>query len=479
MKSKQLFQFCITPLNEVIAHFWPSVALPQNLTSEMLFEAIAKQPWAMFLDSSTSNHQNARYDIIVARPIVTLSAKNGVTQVVNKQTNRTKTVQKNPLILLESLIKQHFPSTNDAELRESSLPFTSGALGYFAYDLGRDLEVLPTLAKDDLDMPDMYVGLYEWAIVFDAQEQQFWFINREADPQLALTPFIHVLTQRTPQKYADTPFALTSSWHQNLSQQAYENAFDQVQEYLHAGDCYQINLTVRFSANYHGEEYQAYQTLRQANRAPFSAFIRGDDFSVLSISPERFIQLSDRQIETKPIKGTLPRAETPEQDQALANKLQQSTKDRAENVMIVDLLRNDLSRIAAKNSVNVPKLFDIESFPAVHHLVSTVTATLAEDKTACDILRHTFPGGSITGAPKIRAMEIIEELEPNRRSVYCGSIGYISVNGKMDTSITIRTLVAKNNKIHCWAGGGVVVDSTAQSEYQELHDKVNKILPVL
>lgn len=479
IKSTPFPLFSIKKLEDVIAHYWPSVSFPSTLTSEQLFTAVAKQPWSMFLDSTNSQHQNARYDVIVARPIATISTKNGVSAIHDTATDKRYESTEEPLQLLETLIEDYFPTENDTELRQSSLPFTTGAIGYFAYDLGRSLEALPSSAIDDLNMPDMFVGLYEWAILYDAHEQQFWFINRNDNSQQVLLPFIHVLTNRAPTQPQTTSFALTDAWQQNLSRAGYEQAFQRVQNYLYAGDCYQINLTVRFSVSYEGNVYSAYQTLREANKAPFSAFIQGDDFSVLSISPERFIKLTDKTLETKPIKGTLPRGKTPKHDQQLAKQLQVSAKDRAENVMIVDLLRNDLSRVAAKNTVTVPKLFDIESFPAVHHLVSTVTATLADNKTACDVLRNTFPGGSITGAPKIRAMEIIEELEPNRRSVYCGSIGYLSINGNMDTSITIRTLVAKQSKLYCWAGGGVVVDSTANNEYQELHDKVNKILPVL
>lgn len=264
-----------------------------------------------------------------------------------------------------------------------------------------------------------------------------------------------------------------------MSQAEYQQKFDQIQQYLLAGDCYQINLTQRFSAGYQGDEWQAYLKLRASNQAPFSAFIRLDDAAILSISPERFISLNGDQIETKPIKGTLPRSQESEQDLLLAQQLQQSEKDRAENVMIVDLLRNDIGKVAQAGSVAVPKLFEIESFPAVHHLVSTITAKLAPQYQAADLLRAAFPGGSITGAPKIRAMQIIEELEPSRRSIYCGAIGYISQDGKMDTNITIRTLIAIDDTLYCWAGGGIVADSNCAAEYQETYDKVSKILPIL
>lgn len=286
-------------------------------------------------------------------------------------------------------------------------------------------------------------------------------------------------------------FHLTSSWQSNMDKASYIEKFNKVQSYLLSGDCYQINLAQRFSAQYQGDEFEAYLALKSANKAPFSAFIRLNNAAILSVSPERFLQLSQGKVQSKPIKGTMPRSDNKVQDAKNAEILRHSSKDNAENLMIVDLLRNDISKSCQAGSVKVPKLFDIESFPAVHHLVSTVEGTLASDKHATDLLRGAFPGGSITGAPKIRAMEIIEELEPHRRSVYCGSIGYLSNCGTMDTSITIRTLICQPSKlpsntsihdekmIHCWAGGGLVADSTAESEYQETFDKVNCILPVL
>ena len=276
-----------------------------------------------------------------------------------------------------------------------------------------------------------------------------------------------------------TPFALTTKWQSNLTKGGYGERFNKVQEYLKSGDCYQINLAQRFDASFTGNPWLAYCQLRSANQAPFSAYINTGEQQILSLSPERFIQVNGRKVETKPIKGTVPRSQDAHIDDANKTRLANSTKDRAENVMIVDLLRNDLGKVAKAGTVAVPKLFEIESFNAVHHLVSTVTSKLADAFSAVDQLKAAFPGGSITGAPKIRAMEIIEELEPHRRSIYCGSIGYISACGAMDTSITIRTLVCENKQIYCWAGGGVVADSTLESELQETYDKVNRILPVL
>ncbi|PLL94268.1 aminodeoxychorismate synthase, component I, partial [Klebsiella michiganensis] len=231
-----------------------------------------------------------------------------------------------------------------------------------------------------------------------------------------------------------------------------------------------------FTASYRGDEWQSFRQLNRVNRAPFSAFIRLQEGAILSLSPERFIQLRQGEIQTRPIKGTLPRLADPEQDALQAQKLANSAKDRAENLMIVDLMRNDIGRVAVPGSVRVPELFVVEPFPAVHHLVSTVAARLPADLHAADLLRAAFPGGSITGAPKVRAMEIIDELEPQRRNAWCGSIGYLSFCGNMDTSITIRTLTACQGRIYCSAGGGIVADSEEAAEYQETFDKVNRIL---
>ncbi len=271
-------------------------------------------------------------------------------------------------------------------------------------------------------------------------------------------------------------FTLTSDWQSNMTREQYGEKFRQVQEYLHSGDCYQVNLAQRFHATYSGDEWQAFLQLNQANRAPFSAFLRLEQGAILSLSPERFILCDNSEIQTRPIKGTLPRLPDPQEDSKQAEKLANSAKDRAENLMIVDLMRNDIGRVAVAGSVKVPELFVVEPFPAVHHLVSTITAQLPEQLHASDLLRAAFPGGSITGAPKVRAMEIIDELEPHRRNAWCGSIGYLSFCGNMDTSITIRTLTAINGQIYCSAGGGIVADSQEEAEYQETFDKVNKIL---
>jgi para-aminobenzoate synthetase component 1 len=330
---------------------------------------------------------------------------------------------------------------------------------------------MPELAEHDLVTPDMAVGLYNWALIVDHQQNSACLVGSELESRWQW------LTQHESAN-ADS-FALTGPWQSNMTKASYSDKFKQVQEYLRSGDCYQINLAQRFKASYQGSEWQAYQKLEQVNQGPFSAFIRTEQGAILSVSPERFLQVKDRHIETKPIKGTRPRSDDPIIDEQAAHDLANAEKDQAENLMIVDLLRNDVGRVAKPGSVHVPKLFDIESFPAVHHLVSTIRAQLDQQYSAVDLLRASFPGGSITGAPKVRAMEIIEELEPHRRNAYCGSIGYISRHGQMDTSITIRTLVAEHGQLHVWAGGGLVADSQCDSEYQETLDKLSRILPLL
>ncbi len=432
-----------------------------------LFSRIEHQPWAMLLRSASETHIDSRFDVLVANPIATLETVAGDTQI--KTDTQEYASQDDPFSLLDELQQQLLPNLELGA--EWDLPFVGGALGYFSYDLGRRVESMPELAAKDLQTPDMAVGLYEWALVVDHKLKTAILVGQNTQAAWQW------LNSQSPVDVED--FKLIGDWQSNMTQASYASRFDSVQEYLLSGDCYQINLAQRFNAPYQGSEWQAYLKLEAANQAPFSAFIRMPKSTLLSISPERFLELKDNVIETKPIKGTRPRGVDTVQDQANAQDLQTAEKDQAENLMIVDLLRNDIGRVASPGSVHVPKLFDIESFPAVHHLVSTIRANLDPQYSAADLLRACFPGGSITGAPKVRAMQIIEELEPHRRSAYCGSIGYISRHGRMDTSITIRTLVAENNKLYAWAGGGVVADSDCASEYQETLDKLSKILPAL
>lgn len=439
-----------------------------------IFARFANKPWSMLLDSADSPHPDGRFDVLVADPVCTLTTQDGQT-TIEPQNGERVVVNDDPIRTLQTVIERIFGKVQQTSGQFQRVPFTFGALGYFGYDLGRSFENLPQRAEQDLSMPDMAVGLFTWSVVKDNHSGAFFVCRAHADAGPDDTQLRNWL-DTAPQ---DTQFALTSDWSANMDKAAYKEKLAAIHAYLQAGDCYQVNLAQRFSADFDGSPYAAYQILKEANHAPFSAFIHLPHGAVLSISPERFLSVKDGKVQTKPIKGTRPRQNNPELDSQMQERLRQSEKDRAENLMIVDLLRNDLSKHCRAGSVDVPALFEIESFPAVHHLVSTVVGELENGHSPLDLLRGAFPGGSITGAPKIRAMEIIEELEPHRRNLYCGSIGYLDVHGRMDTSICIRTLICEDKRIHCWAGGGIVLDSDADAEYQECLDKVAKILPVL
>lgn len=443
-----------------------------------IFAPFAHEPWAMLLDSAGATHPDSRYDILLRQPVKTF--------VGDEKTSD------NPFTELAKWLAE----TPASELPEAyaDLPFQGGIAGLFGYDIGRTLEAIPEIAKADIAIPDIAVGLYCNALVIDHKRQRVIAIH-PTDTEISPSEYWgmpeaipEVTANATPETKSTRlgNFRLHTPWQSNMSAAEYTQRINRIHEYLRAGDCYQINLAQRFTADFTGDPWQAYLALRRANQAPFSAWLNVPGGVVLSLSPERFLQTHpDGTVETRPIKGTRPRSVNAAEDRFAAEALLMSAKDRAENLMIVDLLRNDLSRVCAPGTVAVPELFKIESFNAVHHLVSTVRGKLAPAQTPLSLLAAAFPGGSITGAPKIRAMQIIEELEPHRRSVYCGSIGYFSLHGHSDTSITIRTLCCVDaseeavNKIYCWAGGGIVIDSNAEAEYQETLDKVAQILPVL
>ncbi|WP_330983568.1 MULTISPECIES: aminodeoxychorismate synthase component 1 [Enterobacterales] len=431
--------------------------------AEHYFFPLSSRPWAMLLHSGHADHTHNRFDILVASPVAMLQTYGKITRI--EEDGHIGESADDPLLLLKQALTKHQinPQTN------ADFPFQGGALGLFGYDLGRRFESLPEHAKADIDTPDMAVGIYRWALIVDHHREVVSLLSYD-DPKQRLA----WLESCSNAKTAD--FELTSAWQSNMTRETYGEKFRQVQAYLQSGDCYQVNLAQRFQADYRGDEWQAFKHLNASNRAPFSAFLRLPESAILSLSPERFIHLEEGHIQTRPIKGTLPRLSDPVADAQQAEKLRLSPKDRAENLMIVDLMRNDIGRVAVPGSVRVPELFVVEPFPAVHHLVSTITAELPDNLHATDLLRAAFPGGSITGAPKVRAMEIIDELEPHRRNAWCGSIGYLSFCGTMDTSITIRTLTATQGKLSCSAGGGIVADSEEQAEYQETFDKVNRIL---
>jgi para-aminobenzoate synthetase component 1 len=443
-------------------------ALPYLADSARLFLHIAEQQWSIFLDSGLAEKRQGRFDILATDPMITLVTEGNKTTIYSGESCEIS--HDDPF----NLIKKYLPWQEPI----SELPFNGGAMGYFSYDLGRRLEILPNLAADIENIPDMAVGIYHWAVVIDHQEEKSYLVgNTETEQEW------HKLTQifsaYPNEELSDTTFKVTSAVKSNMTEIAYTQAFNQIKNYLKEGDCYQVNLAQRFVAECEGNLWTAYCALRQLNSAPFSAYFNLLNMQILSSSPERFLKVSSAHVETKPIKGTRPKKSNQQENQQQIDSLKNSLKDRAENLMIVDLLRNDISKTCIEGSVKVPKLFDIESYETVHHLVSTVSGKLNPKYHALDLLRSCFPGGSITGAPKIRAMEIIEELEPNRRGVYCGSMAYIGFDGNMDSNITIRTLVHSNNTLRFWAGGGIVYDSIKDEEYQESFDKAAAMLKLL
>ncbi|MDD5753809.1 MAG: aminodeoxychorismate synthase component I [Methylococcales bacterium] len=444
---------------------------PYTPDSASIFSQLAESEWAVFLDSGHPRSTQGRYDIISGNPICTLVTHGDNTTITTK--NDVIVSNENPFDLLKSELTRYGEMFDSNNVAEFDLPFVGGAIGYFSYDLARCLENLPSLAEDAEEIPEMMVGIYDWAIIVDHETEKNYLLTYD---ETKFDEILHYLSglQTTNDNML---FSVTSEIKANFSQDGYAQAFQKIKHYLKEGDCYQVNLTQRFAASCEGDTWQAYEALREINAAPFSAYLNFPDVKILSSSPERFLKLTGQIVETKPIKGTRPRKSDVLENDAQILDLKTSPKDRAENVMIVDLLRNDISKVCHK--VRVPKLFEIESYSTVHHLVSTVTGELAANHHALDLLQHCFPGGSITGAPKIRAMEIIEELEPNRRGVYCGAIGYISFNGNMDTNIAIRTLVQSHDTIRFWAGGGIVNDSKVEDEYQESFDKAAAMFQVL
>lgn len=445
--------------------------------SAQLFAGLRDLPEAIWLDSGKPRSLQGCFDIISACPDHVLETKGAVTKVFGD--NGSHSSHEDPFQLAMQLLEPMLDIEPCADI-----PFVGGLLGYFGYDLGRRVVDIPSTAATVADLPDMRVGRYLWSLVVNHQARRSQLFFHPLCPESLETDISARLSNLASGNESQRQtFKLCSPFKPTLAKDDYRQSIATIKDYIASGDCYQTNFTQHLSAPYQGDLWQAYLALREATPAPYGAFWQWSDQALLSVSPERFIKTTAENeqisVETKPIKGTMLRGSTVEQDQDNAIQLVNSSKDRAENLMIVDLLRNDLGKNCVPGSIRVPKLFSLESFPNVHHLVSTVNGVLRSDRSALDLLRDSFPGGSITGAPKKRAMEIIEQLEPVRRSVYCGSIGYISASNRMDTNIAIRTLVADGTSIHCWGGGGIVADSEADAEFEESMNKIRALLNCL
>lgn len=438
-----------------------------------VFAKFANDHWAIYLDSAKIDTAIGRYSMIGIEPFLTITSKSGLIY------KNDEVIQGDPFALLaEQFYRYCFTD------KKIQLPFLGGALGYFSYDLCHHLERLPKLADDDMVFDDIAFGFYDLIMLFDEVARKAWIISSgypetdaEKRSERATSRYDYLVARLAkPHAAADEKshgYCQPADIISNFSKHNYQQTVQRVIDYIYAGDIFQANLSQRFSCTMPENltPFQLYRRLRKINPAPFAAYLNLPNTIIASASPERFLKLTDGCVESCPIKGTRPRDKDPKKDQALIQELLNSEKDIAENTMIVDLVRNDISRICEDHSVLVPRLCDVESYATVHHLVSTVTGKLLANKTAVDLLKVTFPGGSITGAPKIRAMEIIAELEPNLRGPYCGSIGYIGFDGNMDMSIVIRTYAIKNNKVTFQAGGGIVADSNPEMEYEETLSK--------
>ena len=371
-------------------------------------------------------------------------------------------------------------------------PFQGGLAGFVGYDWGAERERIARPTGGGLPTPDLFLGLYDWVIAWDHALGRAWIVSTgirdlgRGTRESRAVDRLHMVRDRLGGPVPPPAHPTTESFRvrpstavSNFSRSAYEAAVARVRAYIAAGDIFQANLSQRFSAPLAMAPFTLYRRLRERTPAPFAAFLDLGDVIIASASPERFLSLRDGRVEARPIKGTRPRGRTPEEDRVLARELLRSEKDRAENVMIVDVLRNDLGRVCRYGSVSVPELWTLETHPTVHHLVSTVTGELAEGRDALDLLLAAFPGGSVTGAPKVRAMQIIAELERCPRGPYCGAIGYVSVTDAMDLSVVIRTFVIAGETVTFQVGGGITADSNPAAEYQETLDKARALLGAL
>lgn len=468
--------------------------LPYLAESLQYFHTIAAQlpmPLILQSDITTSSttckiEPRGRFDIITAAPEYWLQTHNGQIDWHGSIPGFAKdSVNSDSLSILHDVITEILASDIDySEGILQELPFCGGMIGYCSYDLAREYISQKSSIPKDIDIPDMQFGFYGWACIQDHAHQKSWLvIHPQCEPALSknlpnlLVPRKHTQKQAEPQECQPHFFS------SNISKQQYSERFTKIQEYIHAGDCYQINLAQRFSSKTSQTATQLYEKLRTVMPSPFCALIPiygNKDNAIISFSPERFVQLTtDGTAISQPIKGTSARHTDLQQDKDMALALQQDPKNLAENLMIVDLLRNDFGKACETGSITVKKLFELQTFANVHHLVSTIEGKLKSEYNGADLLKACFPGGSITGAPKVRAMQIIDELEPHRRSIYCGSIVMYSAHGTMDSNIMIRTLLLKDKTLFCWGGGGIVADSECDSEYQESFTKIKNLLDAI
>jgi para-aminobenzoate synthetase component I len=455
-----------------------------RLSAVECFEVFRKEPFPFFLDSGMDPSKLGRYSFMGASPFRLLKSQGD--SVTLKRDNGELDLKGNPFDILGEHLGKYSLKAGDVKI-----PFTGGAVGYFSYDLCHFIERLPSKAVDDLQLPECCFGFYDLVLAFDHQENKAWIIStgfpeleeksRLKRAQERIEEIKNKLNalSRKPVLRENTPAKIEIKLKGNFTHEDYVRAVEKARQYIIDGDIFEVNISQRFEAETTLSPYELYLRLRKINPAPFAAYLDFGEVAVVSSSPERFLRLDGDRVETRPIKGTLRRGKTPEEDQANATELLSSLKDRAENMMIVDLERNDLGRVCQYGTVKVTELAILESYPTVFHLTSTVVGQLRPEVSRTNLLKATFPGGSITGAPKVRAMEIIDELEPTRRSIYTGNLGYLGFDGGMDLNIVIRTLLVKNGRAYFQVGGAVVYDSDPEAEYIETLDKGRALIKAL
>ncbi|MFC2059001.1 aminodeoxychorismate synthase component I [Chloroflexota bacterium] len=457
-----------------------------SLSASQAFEVFRDRPFSIFLDSGMDYQKLGRYSFIGIDPFLILKSRGQEINLIGPQGERI--IQGNPFDMLGELLQKY-------RLDDSSypLPFVGGAVGYLSYDLCHFIEKLPTNAYDDLGIPESYFAFYDAVVAFDHLEDKSYIVStgfpekgdgRHARAEARLRYLKEILADLPFRGEAETelyaePFPREVELHSNFTHEGYLTAVEAVREHIRAGDIFQANLSQRFEADLSIPPYELYRRLRRINPAPFACYLNFDGVTVVSASPERFLKVRGDLVETRPIKGTRRRGKDQIEDEAFASELVHSIKDQAEHVMIVDLERNDLGRVCRYGTVTVSELAALEKYATVFHLTSTVEGQLSSGKDIVDLLKASFPGGSITGAPKVRAMEIIDELEPTRRSVYTGSIGYLSFDGNLDLNIAIRTMLVKEGKVYFQVGGAVVYDSDPEAEYIETLDKGKAMIEAL
>ena len=461
--------------------------LDTALSPLALFEYFRRLPYCFFLDSSmacaeqgrSDAGQIGRYSFMGAEPFLLMTSR-GDSITLTRSSIRTA-IKGNPFDVLGEQLDAY-----RLELKDAPVPFTGGAVGYLSYDLCHFIERLPEKAIDDLQFPESYFGFYDVVLAHDHLLGKTYLISsgfpeqdetrRQARAQARLAEVRDRLDQPFSQPEKPSATVGGSTLKGNFTHDDYVKAVARTRQYIIDGDIFEVNISQRLQTEITIPPWELYRRLRAINPAPFASYLGLDDLTVVSASPERFLRVQGDWVETRPIKGTRRRGATPREDRAHARELLSSLKDHAENMMIVDLERNDLGRVCRYGTVRVTELAILETFPTVFHLTSTVVGRLREGKDRTDLLKATFPGGSITGAPKVRSMEIIDELEPTRRSVYTGSIGYLGFDGGMDINIVIRTFVIKGGTAYFQVGGAVVYDSDPEDEYQETLDKARALI---